>query len=178
YQLAIIIAAFMSGMAGGAFLALRRTARNPAHTHRAGAIKMLLALQCAAGVFPVLMVWLFMSFRDVADPVSSFVVTWLLFPLLAALAGQLGGYQFVVASDVYFAASGTATPLEKPPANPGILYALDLAGACLGAIALSTFLIPVFGFEKTALVIAVVNAAPILLIISALQMARRSHSIP
>jgi predicted membrane-bound spermidine synthase len=41
-----------------------------------------------------------------------------------------------------------------------VLYALDLVGACLGAVVLSTFLIPVFGFLRAALFMAVVNLAP------------------
>jgi predicted membrane-bound spermidine synthase len=44
-----------------------------------------------------------------------------------------------------------------------MLYAIDLLGGCLGALLLSGYLIPVFGFWKTAWLTAAVNLAPILL---------------
>ena len=44
--------------------------------------------------------------------------------------------------------------------SPGTLYALDLAGSCLGAVLFSVYLIPVFGFLKTAVLAAMVSLAP------------------
>ena len=32
----------------------------------------------------------------------------------------------------------------------GVLYAIDLLGGCVGALVLSSYLIPVFGFWRTA----------------------------
>ena len=68
------------------------------------------------------------------------------FPALAALAGMLGGYEFAVAS--------------RMVQRPGRLYALDLAGSCLAAILFSVWLVPVFGFFRTALLSAMVSLAP------------------
>ena len=45
----------------------------------------------------------------------------------------------------------------------GTLYAIDLLGGCAGALLLSSYLIPVFGFWKTAWLSAAVNLAPALL---------------
>ena len=78
----------------------------------------------------------------------------MIFPVLALIAGLLGGYQFPLASRLYFA--GAANPLR----NPGILYGLDLLGACLGAVALSAYLLPVYGFLRTAILMGVVNLGP------------------
>ena len=72
----------------------------------------------------------------------------LLFTLLSLLSGALGGYQFPVASRVSSARA------------PGTLYALDLAGGCAGAILFSAWLIPVFGFFRTSLLIALVDLPP------------------
>jgi predicted membrane-bound spermidine synthase len=44
-----------------------------------------------------------------------------------------------------------------------MLYSIDLLGGCAGALALSGYLIPVFGFWKTAWLCAAVNLAPALL---------------
>lgn len=78
----------------------------------------------------------------------------IVFPILALLCGSLGGYQFPIASRLFFSSSG-----EKSRSAGG-LYALDLAGACLGAVVLSTYLVPVFGFFRAALLCALMNLAP------------------
>jgi len=77
-----------------------------------------------------------------------------LFPVMAALCGMLGGAQFAAASRIYFG--------QKERESLGALYALDLAGACVGALVFSAWLIPVFGFLKTAALMAIVNCGPAL----------------
>jgi predicted membrane-bound spermidine synthase len=47
--------------------------------------------------------------------------------------------------------------------STGTLYALDLLGGCAGALLLSTYLIPVFGFWKTDWLCAAINLMPALL---------------
>jgi spermidine synthase len=73
--------------------------------------------------------------------------------LAAVGSGILGGCQFPVASAVYF---------EGRRTNRGALYAIDLAGSSVGAMLFSAYLIPVFGFLKTAALMSAVNVAPAL----------------
>jgi predicted membrane-bound spermidine synthase len=54
--------------------------------------------------------------------------------------------------------------------RPGRLYALDLAGSCLGAVLFSAWLVPVFGFLKTALLAAMVSLAPAAMALQTLSM--------
>jgi spermidine synthase len=143
-QLAVIIAAFMAGMALGSWLALRAPARRGMRT--------LVFLQAGAAIAPLL---LYAVFEAVAQVTGG----QLLFPALALGCGMLGGYEFPVASRIFCAR------------NPGTLYALDLAGSCLGAVLFSVYLIPVFGFLRTALLAAMVSLAPAV-------MAMRSVSEP
>jgi spermidine synthase len=137
-QLAILIGAFMAGMAAGSWLALRRGGRGSLTTPQilGAAAPLLLTGICGA----------------VARWAGSAGSQWL-FPLLAVLCGALGGYQFRVASRIFFAAGKSG--------NPGAPYALDLAGSCAGAILFSVYLIPVFGFARTAGLMAVVSLAPL-----------------
>ena len=150
-QLAILIGLCMAGIACGSWLSMRRlrlSDRLPCRTMTA--TQFLLALSCPA---------LMLSFSLLAKAPGA-ATTWLaaqlVFPALAALAGMLGGYQFPVATEVY---------LHDPQGRSrlGTLYAIDLLGGCAGALLLSSYLIPVFGFWKTAWLIAVVNLAPALL---------------
>jgi predicted membrane-bound spermidine synthase len=90
---------------------------------------------------------------------SGMTASWLaaqVFPALAALCGMLGGYQFPMATAIYLQDDSSRRRL-------GMLYAIDLLGGCLGALVLSGYLIPVFGFWKTAWLCAAVNLAPALL---------------
>jgi predicted membrane-bound spermidine synthase len=77
---------------------------------------------------------------------------------------MLGGFQFPVAAEIFV---GDGRDPSKSSAQPGTLYALDLLGGCAGALLLSSYLIPVFGFWKTAWLIAAINLAPALLALRA-----------
>jgi predicted membrane-bound spermidine synthase len=99
-------------------------------------MRTLVLLQVGAAIAPLLLCAVFEA------------VTPVLFPVLALGCGMLGGYEFPVASRIFCAR------------NPGTLYALDLAGSCLGAVLFSVYLIPVFGFFRTAVLASTVSLAP------------------
>ena len=80
-----------------------------------------------------------------AGTAASLLGSQIAFPVLALASGTLGGFEFAVASRML--------------PRPGTLYALDLMGSCLGAILFSVWLVPVFGFLKTALLSAMVSLA-------------------
>jgi spermidine synthase len=161
HQLAIVIAAFMVGMAWGARLA---TVRGPKSFDPFNAVpaarrelRAVAGLQLLAALSPLLLYVLFDFLGRVQSLPGLTLVSQIVFPALALLTGMLGGYQFPLASRIYF--SG-AKGLSR---GPGALYGLDLVGACLGAVALSAYLFPVFGFLRTALLMAVGNLAPAVL---------------
>lgn len=168
HQLALVIAAFMVGIAAGSWRGLRRSNEADRQVGAASVsraeIQWLVGLQVAAAASPLLLYLLFASVAGVERPLGLFLVSQILFPALALLSGMLGGYQFPLASRIYFVGS------EKSVRSPGTLYALDLVGAALGAVLLSAYLFPVFGFLKAALLMAVVNLAP-----AALASAIRPH---
>jgi predicted membrane-bound spermidine synthase len=117
---------------------------------------MLAGLQIVGAASPLLLYGLFVFLSGIRNPIGLALVSQVLFPVLALLSGLLGGYQFPLASGVYFAGS-------RPAASLGTLYAVDLVGACLGALAVSALLLPVFGFLRSGVLIAAVNLAPGLL---------------
>jgi len=125
-QLAILIAAFMAGMALGSWLAMRRAAR---------VMRLLAATQIMVAAAPLVVLALLAPL-----PWSRFA-----FPAIALMCGLLGGFEFPLASRIFF--RGTEPSVDS---HLGALYALDLAGSCLGAILFSTWFVPVFGFLKTA----------------------------
>jgi spermidine synthase len=150
HQLALLMAALMAGLALGAWLALRR---NP---ECSPALRPVAALQIAATLAPLLLFGILKAFTRVSSDFGQSVLTETAFPLTALACGLMGGYQFSVASRAYFA--------EGEQTNPGILYGLDLLGAAAGAVVLSLYWFPVYGFLRSALLMAVVSVAPAVLV--------------
>ena len=151
HQLAILIAMCMAGIACGSWLGIRRIRSSESPPYRAIATtQFLLALSGPVLIFVV----------SLLSKTSGMAATWLavqfVFPALAALCGMLGGYQFPIATEIYLHDRSSGSKL-------GTLYAIDLLGGCAGALLLSSYLIPVFGFWKTAWLSAAVNLAPALL---------------
>ena len=151
HQLTILIAMCMAGIAFGSWLGIRRIRSSDSRPSRTVATtQFLLALSGPALIFVV----------SLLSKISGMATTWLaaqfVFPALAAICGMLGGYQFPIATEIYLHDSSGRSRL-------GALYAIDLLGGCAGALLLSSYLIPVFGFWKTAWLSAAVNLAPALL---------------
>jgi spermidine synthase len=148
-ELAILIGMFMGGIALGSWLAIRRLKI----TERAHAPSIASITQFALALsVPLLMTLVAL----VARSRSGFVSPQIVFPALAGLCGALGGFQFPVATEIYIHG-------QREQQNLGTLYAVDLLGGCLGALLLSVYLIPVFGFWKTNWLSAAVNLVPALL---------------
>jgi spermidine synthase len=173
-QLAVVIAAFMAGMALGSWLGMvgQASACHPlaaasssgfSASHPAcGGMRVLAITQMLAAAAPLVLLGLFEAMGPAG--ISNLVASWIAFPALALACGMLGGYEFLIASRIFFAGGAH---------RPGTLYAFDLAGSCLGAILFSAWLVPVFGFLRTALLSAMVSLAAV-----AMAMLARSETDP
>ncbi len=179
HELTILVALFMVGVALGAGWALRR-APAPGAVSLARDLRLLAGLQILLAASPLLLYGLFIQLGSVSSGGGQRATSEILFPALALVAGLLGGFQFLLASRLYFAEiglpGGSGGPAAARPCDqerlaeapegtdsPGVLYALDLAGSCAGALALSALLIPLYGFLRTATLMAAVNLAPALM---------------
>jgi predicted membrane-bound spermidine synthase len=140
-ELAVLIAAFMAGMALGSRL-----------SRSASSLSALAGVQALACVAPAGLCLL----AGLRLPGGA---GQLLFLCMALASGMLGGYQFPLAGRVYFS-TGRRGGL-------GTLYALDLAGAAAAAALFAAWLIPVFGFLRTALLAAELNLGAALLALPA-----------
>jgi spermidine synthase len=153
HELTLLVALFMVGVALGAWWELRSASSRGRGSLRRD-LRLLAGLQILLAASPLLLYGLFIQLGHVSSAGGQRAASELLFPALALVAGLLGGFQFLLASRAYF---GDAPESGR---SPGVLYALDLAGACAGALALSVLLIPVYGFLRTAALMAAVNLAP------------------
>ena len=155
HQLAVIIAGFMLGMALGTWLAQRRAIAGPGPT-----LRRMLLLQLAAAIAPLLLWALLSAFGRIREPRLAALAAQGGFPLLAMLCGVIGGLQFPLASRVFFGSSETR--------SAGMLYAFDLLGSCLGALAAALFLFPLFGLARTAMLLGAADLAVALVSATAL----------
>jgi len=147
-QLAILVATFMAGIAFGSWMALRRLGSRPSPRP----MRTLSLAQLALVLATPATVLLAQTLARTTSQAGWRLTAEVGFPALAALGGMLGGFQFPLAAALYLDGTGRN--------SPGALYALDLLGGCVGALLLSGYLIPVFGFWRCAWLIAAVNLAP------------------
>jgi spermidine synthase len=145
HQLAILIGLNMAGIAFGSWLSMRRIhlGNEPPQSAMA-ATQFLLAASVPALIFAI------STMAKMTGAAETWLAAQCVFPALAALSGVLGGFQFPLAAEIYLHESSGR-------ARIGALYAIDLLGGCLGALCLCTYLIPVFGFWKTAGLCAAIN---------------------
>jgi len=136
YRIAWLITAFMTGMAAGALIGIRKRSSAPQ--------RILRGIHLMAVFFYGGMV--FLLSRN-----SCFLIGThgAVFYGLAFLGGGWIGFEFPFANALYLD-SGKG---EKP----GAVYAADLTGSCLGAFCASGFLIPIWGVPRTLVLIALLN---------------------
>ena len=152
HQLAILIGMFMAGIAAGSYFGISRcrSGREPRPLRTAAINQFVLALSA-----PLLLLVVSMASHGSGE-ISISWFAQLIFPALAAACGLPGGFQFAILAEVYIRG-------RKAKTGTGTLYALDLAGGCVGALLLAGFLIPLFGLWNTAWVTAAISLAPALL---------------
>lgn len=147
-EISLIMTAFMAGLALGAAVSNRRLERRPLSPER-WAKSALLGVQSTIAIYSVAFVVI------LRWPIP---VPTLVFPLLALLAGGLGGMAFPLAV-MLVRREGTAGRVA------GLLYGADLVGGCLGALLGSVILIPVLGIPYTCVVVALVALAGLLALV-------------
>ena len=144
-ELALIVAGFMSGIAAGSWTALRRRLSPGMSTSD---LRHLLGVQAGVALSPAIVTVVLFWLAPASIP--PFVVH-LVFAALAVGCGVGGGYQFPIAMRLS----------QVSRASAGFLYGLDLAGSAVGAFLVSVYLLPIFGFSGSALLLLLVNLGPL-----------------
>ena len=149
-KIGIIIAAFMLGIAVGAWLSTKSLARsNPQKT--------LAKLEFSVFVYALILPLLLFAVSKIGILLEGGI-----FFLLAAIIGGLLGAEFPVINYLFLSRKKELTSqIEK---SVGAIYAADLLGGFSGAILTSVFLIPILGIFSTCLIVAMLNLMTFLLI--------------
>ena len=148
-HLALIVALFMAGLAGGAGWA---SLKPPPCRGAVRAKKRLIRVQALMCLLPLALMGLFLLFRGPLRSASGTLLSVFLFPGLSLLGGVLGGFHFSAA---------TAAMAESGHPVSGIggkLYAFDLAGAAAGLLVATFFLIPSLGSLRLLPLLGIIAA--------------------
>jgi spermidine synthase len=155
-QLAIIIAFFMAGLALGAMWVAW-----VGHTYPDSfpVVRRFVLLQACVTLYP-LAVLLFLSpvCDTLRESLSSAAASWV-FTGLSLIAGSLAGAHFSLAA---LASVVVGAPADR---TGGWLYAVDLAGAAVGALTVSLLVLPLFGIPITLLFLSAASLVCLLAVL-------------
>jgi hypothetical protein len=146
-SMGILVTSFMLGSAIGAFLMTKNLNKQ--------AYKSLIKLQIALSIFSCIIPFL-MIFLSTSNSISTGFVSHLLFMALSLISGFLIGATFPVAAKLQF---------SSVEATAGTLYSMDYLGACLGALLVSAFLLPLFGIVTASLIIGALCLASVIILL-------------
>lgn len=142
-HLALLVTAFMAGLTLGGWMMTKGLSRIK------NDFGLFLKVELILAGFP-LAVWLLLQYLKYFNPGPEFSY---LFFVLAALSGSLVGLEFPLANKIY-GKDKTHTHTQ----SAGLLYCLDLLGAWLAALIVSSAFVPVIGIIKTCLILAFLKA--------------------
>ncbi|MFQ6059316.1 MAG: hypothetical protein ACE5MB_10620 [Anaerolineae bacterium] len=165
HEVSLIVAAFMVGLAAGG------AAMNALLGRMGGGLRALRVLMLVQGVMVLYALSLPMALTRIA--------AWA-YPFLTLLAGFLGGFDFPLAAELTrlgglprllaarpqpLAVTSQQEPIEGISRVAGLIYGMDLVGACLGALLGSALFIPVLGIPQTCYAVAILSLAGLALLV-------------
>ncbi|MEK7812903.1 MAG: hypothetical protein AAB296_04005, partial [Candidatus Desantisbacteria bacterium] len=150
HLIGMIIAGFMVGIAGGTWLMNSRVDKIK------NRMLSYSLLQSAIAMYLFLTPVIFLSLRLISDkPLIQGLIPGLFF-ILTALAGILVGLIFPIANKIHSEHTRYSSTAEGLPSG-GIMYAMDMGGACVGSLIAAVLTIPVFGITWTCVIFGTLN---------------------
>ena len=153
YQMiALLIAAFMIGLAMGSTVMTRIIGRSINNK------SLLIKLESLILAFSIMVPVLIVAFHShLGHPVIFALVQAVIF-ILSLVSGVLVGAEFPLANKIRLRGTGSVGEVA------GRLYACDLLGAWVGALIVSVWLIPVLGIVSTCILAACIKVVSLVLV--------------
>lgn len=145
HLIGMLIAGFMVGIAGGTWLMNSRVngIKNKVFVYS--------LLQAFMAIYLFLIPVILLCLRMVSDEPLIQGCLPMLFFMLTALAGALVGLIFPIANQIYAEHTSNISRVG------GIMYAMDMGGACVGSLIAAVLTIPVFGIIWTCVIFGILN---------------------
>ena len=150
YEVGILIATFLGGMAMGAIIITTRLKDMKNHTG------IFLSIEAAMILFALLLLLIFSSLK--VSSVYSPALIHLLFIVLLFISGIITGAEFPLANALYFKDNTIGR-------TAGLIYGADLLGGCIGGVAGGFILLPILGLLHGCILIAMLKTGSLFLLI-------------
>lgn len=144
----LITAVFMAGLSCGTFMAHRFVPDK-------SSIRVLAAFQCIIALLAGLIALSLLPLGGIKSPAGVFIII----SAMTFVAGLLNGVDFPLTAACTFAINGRA---EK---STGLVYGVELFGACTGALAAGVVIAPVLGLSAVCFIAAVGNGVAFLVLL-------------
>ena len=153
YKIGLLLTAFMVGLAIGSFWMMKMM------RHIKSELKILICLQLGFCVLflalPVFFSWILAVHKEIIFQLGANAI----FPLLSIIVGFISGGQFPLVNKIYLSSrQGTGQ-------SAGLVYGVDLLGACFGASLTGILLIPVLGIIGSCFAITAINLSILVILI-------------
>lgn len=145
-QLALIVTLFMAGVGLGAAI------QSFLESKIGSAKRWFAAVQLTFGLYVLVALKILFVMHESSNNWFEIVPASAIFALLAAVSGILGGLHFALALRTFSGIDAVAAAVA------GRLYAIDLIGASVGALAVSLYMVPVYGVVTTMIALCVTSA--------------------
>ncbi len=152
-KIALIVAACMLGLSLGSAIMGRKLASSGATP------LMLLVIQALVFLCPLLLLAALLLMSGGKNEFLNASQADVIFPLMALLTGIVGGMQFPLANALW---------LQEMPGvarAAGLTYGTDLFGSCLGALFVTTILIPLYGVPFACVIAAALGLSSVLFLL-------------
>ena len=136
-MLGLLVCAYMAGLAVGAFFSRHRLLKSPASRPFSG----LILLQAAAVISPAAT----MAFLTCIQLLGGGAFAQMLFVAAILVSGAVGGALYVYGNAAYTELAGRDTKEQMA----GTTYFADLAGSSVGAIVVTSILLPIVGVMES-----------------------------
>lgn len=155
YKLGIILTSYMLGLIFGGWWVTRSMNRIKE------SYGLFIKTQWMIFIYPLILPALFWVFSGLKGEFSFWLGSNIVFPFLPIIPGLIGGFQFPLANKLYLETINTG-----PGRSAGLIYGIDLFGACLGAILVAIFLVPLVGIYMSCFIVAGLNLACLILLLA------------
>jgi spermidine synthase len=151
-RIGLIVALFMAGLAGGAFIMVRQLPKIKKD------LSVLARLEGVITIYALLVPLSLIALSKIKGE-ALYPLAQLVFPVLVILTGLLVGLEFPLANKIYLRG-------KEVGKTAGLVYGIDLFGSCVGALLASAIFIPILGILQTCLIVALFNLSTFILLAS------------
>ena len=132
----------MGGLALGGWVSLRKIDK------KADTFEWLKKIQLIVSFLPIIMAISFFALSRI-ESIIIFQITEIYLSILIIISGFLGGCHFQFANALYMEGDSKK--------DLGVIYSADLLGSCIGALLISSFIIPITGIFVSCVYLTVMN---------------------